>query len=87
MNIVNVKSVSDVVIRIPEELFKKCGFIPFEEVVVQEEEGKLILQRVERKPEFKTIGLREAFMDKPGLLSHLGIGSNIVGDFDEKDID
>ena len=77
------------VIVIPREIQERCGFSPYQQVVVEEHQKEIVVKLLEKEPrkinEFpETL---EGLLSLPaGSLSHLSSGPDEVGDFKDEDI-
>ena len=71
---------------LPDEICRRCGFSPHQEVAIEERRGILIVREavpLESCPQT----IDELFALPPGALASRALGGEGSGDFDEQDID
>ncbi len=73
-------------VYIPEVLYKKCGFLPHQEVIVEEGKGILVIQS-DTKSKGCPQTIEELFALPAGSLISRALGGYGSGDFNEEDID
>ncbi|MEW6608553.1 MAG: hypothetical protein AB1414_14095 [bacterium] len=88
MSIVTIEVSKEKKVFLPEEIQKKCGFFPSQQVEIIEGKGTFVIKpKLSKDKQIKPVRLRECFNLPPGSLSYLASGPNEAGDFNEDDID